>query len=54
MAGLTLFLIFGAISLQPCVKRLTDCGFGTIENRAKRPCRVVSPSTWFYDGGGCC
>jgi len=33
----------GAIPLDDYVKRLTDTGFGTIEVRAKRPYRVLSP-----------
>jgi len=33
----------GAISLDDYVRRLTDLGFGTIEIRAKRPYRVLSP-----------
>lgn len=33
----------GAIPLNEYVKRLTDAGFGTIEVRAKRPYRVLSP-----------
>jgi SAM-dependent methyltransferase len=33
----------GAITLQDYIKRLTDTGFGTIEIRAKRPYRVLSP-----------
>ena len=33
----------GAISLDEYVKRLTDMGFGTIEVRARRPYRVLSP-----------
>jgi SAM-dependent methyltransferase len=33
----------GAIPLDNYVKRLTDTGFGTIEVRAKRPYRVLSP-----------
>lgn len=33
----------GAISLQNYIKALTDVGFGTIEIRAKRPYRVLSP-----------
>jgi SAM-dependent methyltransferase len=33
----------GAIPLADYVKRLTDCGFGTIEVRARRPYRVLSP-----------
>src|SRR3970282_68173 len=33
----------GAIPLDDYVKRLTDTGFGTIEVRARRPYRVLSP-----------
>ena len=33
----------GAMPLDDYVKRLTDIGFGTIEIRAKRPYRVLSP-----------
>jgi SAM-dependent methyltransferase len=33
----------GAIPLADYVKRLTDLGFGTIEVRAKRPYRLLSP-----------
>lgn len=33
----------GAIPLADYVKRLTDIGFGTIEVRAKRPYRLLSP-----------
>ena len=33
----------GAMPLDDYVKRLTDVGFGTIEVRAKRPYRVLSP-----------
>ena len=33
----------GAIPLDDYLKRLTDIGFGTIEIRAKRPYRVLSP-----------
>lgn len=33
----------GAIPLAGYIKRLTDVGFGTIEVRAKRPYRVLSP-----------
>lgn len=33
----------GAIPLNDYVKRLTDVGFGTIEVRARRPYRVLSP-----------
>jgi SAM-dependent methyltransferase len=34
----------GAIPLQQYIKRLTDTGFGTIEVRAKRPYRILSPN----------
>lgn len=33
----------GAIPLDDYIKRLTDTGFGTIEVRARRPYRVLSP-----------
>jgi SAM-dependent methyltransferase len=33
----------GALPLATYIKRLTDIGFGTIEVRAKRPYRVLSP-----------
>lgn len=33
----------GAIPLADYIKRLTDAGFGTIEVRARRPYRVLSP-----------
>ena len=33
----------GAIPLDDYVRRLTDAGFGTVEVRAKRPYRVLSP-----------
>jgi SAM-dependent methyltransferase len=33
----------GAIPLDDYVRRLTDIGFGTVEVRAKRPYRVLSP-----------
>ena len=34
----------GAIPLQQYIQRLADAGFGTIEVRAKRPYRVLSPN----------
>ncbi len=34
----------GAIPLAQYIKRLTDTGFGTIEVRAKRPYRILSPN----------
>ncbi len=33
----------GALPLQDYIRRLTDIGFGTIEVRARRPYRVLSP-----------
>lgn len=33
----------GAISMKEYIKMLTDVGFGTIEVRAKRPYRILSP-----------
>ncbi|MGQ0456111.1 MAG: arsenosugar biosynthesis arsenite methyltransferase ArsM [Hyphomicrobium sp.] len=39
----------GAIPLADYVKRLTDLGFGTIEVRAKRPYRLLSPRHYATD-----
>ena len=39
----------GAIPLEQYLKRLTDTGFGTIEVRAKRPYRVLSPHHYATD-----
>ena len=39
----------GAIPMQDYIKRLTDLGFGTIEVRAKRPYRVLSPRHFATD-----
>lgn len=39
----------GALPLADYVKRLTDAGFGTIEVRARRPYRVLSPSHYPTD-----
>ena len=39
----------GAIPLADYVKRLTDIGFGTIEVRAKRPYRLLSPRHFEVD-----
>ncbi|HSC94722.1 MAG TPA: arsenosugar biosynthesis arsenite methyltransferase ArsM [Burkholderiales bacterium] len=39
----------GAIPLDAYVKRLTDTGFGTIEIRARRPYRVLSPRHYATD-----
>ncbi len=39
----------GAIPLADYIKRLTDAGFGTIEVRAKRPYRLLSPRHYATD-----
>ncbi len=39
----------GAIPLQDYIKRLTDLGFGTIEVRAKRPYRLLTPGHYEVD-----
>jgi SAM-dependent methyltransferase len=39
----------GAIPLNDYIRRLTDCGFGTIEVRAKRPYRILSPNHYATD-----
>jgi SAM-dependent methyltransferase len=39
----------GAIPLNDYIRRLTDTGFGTIEVRAKRPYRVLSPRNYATD-----
>jgi len=39
----------GAIPLQQYIQRLTDTGFGTIEVRARRPYRVLSPNHFATD-----
>lgn len=39
----------GALPLADYIKRLTDVGFGTIEVRAKRPYRVLSPRQYPTD-----
>ena len=39
----------GALPLADYIKRLTDIGFGTIEVRAKRPYRVLSPRHYSID-----
>ncbi len=39
----------GAIPLQKYIQRLTDAGFGTVEVRAKRPYRVLSPNHYNTD-----
>ncbi len=39
----------GALPLAEYVKRLTDIGFGTVEVRARRPYRVLSPRHYDTD-----
>jgi len=39
----------GAIPLQNYIKMITDCGFGTVEIRAKRPYRVLDPQNYNTD-----
>ena len=39
----------GAIPLQQYIQRLTDAGFGTIEVRARRPYRILSPNHYATD-----
>jgi SAM-dependent methyltransferase len=39
----------GAIPLADYIRRLTDCGFGTVEVRAKRPYRILSPNHYATD-----
>jgi SAM-dependent methyltransferase len=39
----------GAIPLADYIGRLTDCGFGTIEVRARRPYRILSPNHYATD-----
>jgi SAM-dependent methyltransferase len=39
----------GVITLEEYVKVLTDCGFGTIEIRARRPYRILSPQHYDVD-----
>lgn len=39
----------GALPLKDYIKLLTDAGFGTIEVRAKRPYRVLSPNQYDTD-----
>ena len=39
----------GAIPLNDYIRLITDCGFGTVEIRAKRPYRVLSPDQYDTD-----
>ena len=36
----------GAIALDDYIRLITDCGFGTVEIRTKRPYRVLSPNQY--------
>lgn len=48
-ASLRAMCLTGAIPLPDYIKRLTDLGFGTIEVRAKRPYRLLSPRHFDVD-----
>ncbi len=48
-ARLRALCLSGAIPLQHYIQRLTDTGFGTIEVRARRPYRVLSPNHYATD-----
>ena len=48
-AKLRALCLTGAMPLGDYIKRLTDTGFGTIEVRAKRPYRVLSPRHYRTD-----
>jgi len=39
----------GAIPLNEYLKLITDCGFGTVEVRAKRPYRILDPKNYKTD-----
>ncbi len=39
----------GALSLDEYIKMITDAGFGTVEIRAKRPYRILSPNHYDTD-----
>jgi len=39
----------GALPLQDYLKTITDCGFGTVEVRAKRAYRILSPNRYDID-----
>ncbi|MGB0881309.1 MAG: arsenosugar biosynthesis arsenite methyltransferase ArsM [Vicingaceae bacterium] len=39
----------GALSLDEYIKMITDAGFGTVEIRAKRPYRILSPNHYNTD-----
>ncbi len=39
----------GSLPLKEYIKMITDCGFGTVEIRAKRPYRILSPNHYDTD-----
>ncbi len=39
----------GALTLKDYIDMITDCGFGTVEIRAKRPYRILSPGKYDVD-----
>ena len=39
----------GALPLQEYIDTITECGFGTVEIRAKRPYRILSPNRYKID-----
>jgi len=39
----------GALPLQKYIDTITECGFGTVEIRAKRPYRILSPDRYEID-----
>ncbi|MFQ5583536.1 MAG: methyltransferase domain-containing protein, partial [Calditrichia bacterium] len=41
--------ISGALPLNDYIQLITDCGFGTVEIRAKRPYRILSPNQYDVD-----
>lgn len=48
-ARLRALCLSGALPLKQYIERLTDVGFGTIEVRAKRPYRILSPNHYQTD-----
>ncbi|MEM9823748.1 MAG: arsenosugar biosynthesis arsenite methyltransferase ArsM [Bacteroidota bacterium] len=39
----------GSLPMKDYIKMITDCGFGTVEIRAKRPYRILSPNQYETD-----
>jgi len=39
----------GSLPMKEYIKMITDCGFGTVEIRAKRPYRILSPNQYDTD-----